>query len=221
LSKKRKTYWLMALLGTLLVFAAVFLALHLAKNKSEQNYNSADIPEVGKVKGQASAPALLEVFSDFNCGHCAANAGEFEKTKLIPYLATGKMRLQYRHFLVGGIQSYAAALAAECAARQGKFWPYHDELYARFDPKRYLEYSEADVTRFRDELISLAAELGLDTTAFTNCLFAASTKEAVMADHYRGEQLQVNITPTYVLNGRKLSDEPDEIIAQINKVVGR
>lgn len=219
MQKKKNILLLAAILVVCVIIGTVFLTSHLNKEQNDQKMVS--IPEMGKVKGKANAPALLEVFSDFNCAHCAANASKFEKEALIPYLAAGKLRLQYRHFLVGGIQSYVAALAADCAGKQDKFWPYHDLLYDNFDPQRHLEYTPADVERFRDELISWAAQLGMDITAFNDCLYDEKTKEAVHVDHSRGEQLQVKITPTYVLNGRKLEGELDDIIAIIKKEVGR
>ncbi len=185
----------------------------------EGNGASPAIAEAGKVKGAPTAPVLVEVFSDFNCSHCADAALNFEKKRLQPYLAAGKIRFQFRHFLVGGIQSYNAAVAAECAGRQEKFWPYHDQLFTAQDPSRALQYSEQDIEKFRQVLVKTATGLGLDTTTFKTCLYNEETKADVAGEHALGTQKKVNSTPTYFIDGVKVEGATDAVIAQIEKAL--
>jgi hypothetical protein len=71
-----------------------------------------------------------------------------------------RVRIIYRDFPIGVIHpnAYGAAMAAECAGEQGKFWPYHDKLYANAPSLGY-----ADLIRYGDEL-------GLDRRQFEKCL---------------------------------------------------
>ena len=82
--------------------------------------------------------------------------------------------------------------AARCAGESGKFWPYHDRLFA--------EQPAFD----RDELIQYAVDLGLERGAFVRCLDERRFAAAVEADVAQARALGVNGTPTFLINGRSL-----------------
>ena len=86
-----------------------------------------------------------------------------------------------------------AALAAMAAGEQGKFWEYHDRLFA----------NQQKLTR--DDLIRYATELKLDVPRFTKALDAAKYKPQVQADMAEAGQLGVNGTPAFFVNGRFLN----------------
>lgn len=93
-----------------------------------------------------------------------------------------------------GEDSILAAEAAACADRQDKFWPYQDALFART--------AEAKSGAFKaGNLKKLAADLGLDTTAFNACLDKHQALDAVRADYEAGQKLGVQGTPTFFING--------------------
>jgi protein-disulfide isomerase len=82
--------------------------------------------------------------------------------------------------------------AARCAAEVGKFWPYHDRLFAEQPAFE------------RDDLVRYGVELGLDRAAFVRCLDERRFAAAVEADVSQARALGINGTPTFLVNGRTL-----------------
>ena len=82
--------------------------------------------------------------------------------------------------------------ASRCAAEAGRFWPYHDRLFA--------EQPAFD----REDLIRYAVELGLDRAAFVRCLDDRRFAAAVEADVAQARALGISGTPTFLVNGRTL-----------------
>ena len=87
--------------------------------------------------------------------------------------------------------SQEAAEAAECADDQGKFWEYHDLIWAN---------RSVDL----DSLKGYAAQLGLDTTAFNDCLDSGKHASEVEKDYQDGQSYGVTATPTFFINGQLL-----------------
>ena len=82
--------------------------------------------------------------------------------------------------------------AARCAGEAGKFWPYHDRLFAEqpaFEP---------------EDLIRYAVELGIERAAFVRCVDERRFAAAVEADVAQARALGINGTPTFLINGRAL-----------------
>lgn len=86
-----------------------------------------------------------------------------------------------------------AAEATECADDQGKFWEYHDLLFAN--------QSALDVTSLK----SYAAQLGLDTATFDDCLDSGKQTAEVEKDRQDGQSYGVGGTPAFFINGRFVS----------------
>jgi protein-disulfide isomerase len=156
----------------------------------------------GATKGPAAAPVQIIEFSDFQCPYCQRAQSTVEQV-----LNTYGDRIQfvYRHFpLPNHPNARPAAEASLCAAEQGKFWPYHDKLFA--SPS---QLSEADLKKH-------AAELGLDAPKFDACVESRKYKAQVDADAQAGEQAGVNGTPAFFINGRLLSGaQPFEAFKRI------
>jgi protein-disulfide isomerase len=145
----------------------------------------------GASKGPATAPVQIIEFSDFQCPYCQRAHSTIQQV-----LDTYGDRIQfvYRHFpLPNHPHARPAAEAAQCAAEQGKFWPYHDKLFA--SPS---QLSEPDLKKH-------AAELGLDASKFDACVDSHKYKAQVETDAQAGEQAGVNGTPAFFINGRLLS----------------
>lgn len=140
------------------------------------------------IRGPKNAPITIVEFSDFQCPYCAkAQPVLLQVLEAYPK----EVRLVYRHFpLESHSQARPAAEAAECAARQGKFWEYHARLFA--DP--------ADLGPAR--LAAIAQELGLDPRAFATCLEAGKAGARVAEDLAAGREAGVTGTPTFFVNGR-------------------
>ena len=86
----------------------------------------------------------------------------------------------------------AAAKAALAAGDQGKFWEYHDALFAHQDA-----LDPASLERY-------AAELGLDVDRFRRTMAADRTEASIAADEVEATRLGVQGTPTFFVNGRRL-----------------
>lgn len=142
-------------------------------------------------KGSASAPVEMIEFSDFQCPFCL-RADPTVQQVLSTY--GDRVRFVYRHYpLPNHPLARPAAEAAACAGEQGKFWPYHDRLFA--NPSKL---SEPDLKQH-------AVELGLNPAQFNSCVDTHKLKAQVDADLKDGEEAGVNGTPAFFINGRMLS----------------
>lgn len=142
-------------------------------------------------RGPANAPVEIVEFSDFQCPFCL-RATPTVRQVMSTY--GDKVRLVYRHYpLPNHPNARPAAEAAACAAQQGKFWEYHDRLFA--NPSKL-----ADADLKKD-----AADLGLDTAKFNACVDAHEFKSEVDADVKAGDAAGVNGTPAFFINGRLIS----------------
>ena len=155
----------------------------------------AQLAKDGPKRGSDKAPVTLIEFSDFQCSFCR----KFWQTTLPSldriYISTGKVRFVYRHFAILGKPSEASAQAAECAGEQGKFWEYHDKLFA----------SASSPFAFTDgKLKSYAKELGLKGQAFTQCLDSGKHLKKVEGETAIAALLGARGTPAFFLNGQML-----------------
>jgi len=141
--------------------------------------------------GPTNAPVTIVEFSDFQCPYCRQAQGTL-KQLLAAY--EGKIKLVFRDFPLRNIhpQAQKAAEAAQCAAEQHKFWPYHDKLFA-------------STSLQVDELKKFAQELELNMAQFISCLDSSKYAPGIEADMQAGQQAGVNATPTFFVNGYPLS----------------
>lgn len=142
--------------------------------------------------GPADAPVTIIEFSDYQCPYCARWHTEVFSRLMTAY--EGKVRFIYRDFPLYSIhpQAEAAAEAANCAGEQNAYWDYHTALFS----EKYSLGAEG----FRQ----YAAELGLDTVKFGQCLDEHRYQAEVKADFDAAVALGVSSTPTFFINGRAL-----------------
>jgi protein-disulfide isomerase len=148
-------------------------------------------------KGPAGAPVTIVEYTDLQCPACASFSETVERQIEAAYVATGIVRIEYRHFPFLGKESQRAAEAAECAREQGQFFAFRDTLYTNQKGENRGAFSD-------DHLKAFAAGLGLDTRAFNACLDSGRSADQVKAQKAEGERLGVRATPTVFINGRKL-----------------
>ncbi len=146
------------------------------------------------LQGDANAPVTIIEFSDFQCPFC----GRFY-TDALPqieanYIKTGKAKLYYRQFPLVEIHPFAqkAAEASECASDQGKFWEYHNLLFA--------DQQALDVPSLKAD----AKKLGLDSAKFDACLDGGVKASIVSSDTNDGLAAGVSGTPSFYINGHQL-----------------
>ena len=152
------------------------------------------------VFGKNNAKVTMIEFSDFECPFCKRYFDETLSQVIKEYVDSGKVKMFYRHFpLDFHAAAMPAALASECANEQGKFWEYHDKIFAEQDK---IAGKTSDV--ITTQLKSFAQELGLNTSRFDTCLDTEKYKSNVDADLNDGKTAGVSGTPTFFINGQRL-----------------
>jgi len=179
-----------------LITAAVATMLY----RSKQHTYASTIParaadarlKPGHVRGPARAPVTLEEFGDFQCPACATTA------KTIDSLANtfgDRLRLVFCQFpLPAHEHGREAALAAEAASQQGRFWEMHRLLYTN-------QASWSGSKEVRPQFERFAEELHLDPERFRKDIDNPSVAARVDAEHEYGVSRGVKGTPTLFING--------------------
>jgi len=146
------------------------------------------VSAVDHALGASHAPVTVVEYGDFECPNCKQAA---PAVKLLLERFAGRVRLVYRHFPLEEVHPHAlhAALAAEVAAGQGKFWPMHDLL---FDNQRHLKLPQ---------LRGYAQRLELDLLRYDAEMEGELYLQRVREQIEGGERSGVRATPTFFLNG--------------------
>jgi protein-disulfide isomerase/rhodanese-related sulfurtransferase/uncharacterized membrane protein len=146
--------------------------------------------------GNSNAALTVVEFGDFECPVCGREA---PVAKQIRAQYSNRVRFVFRQFPLIHTHPFAQRMAeaSECAADQGKFWESIDVIYAHQD-----DLSE-------DALKHDAAELGLDSGHFNQCMDTGATAARVSRDREDGKALGVNATPTFFIGRKVLSGAPD------------
>lgn len=131
---------------------------------------------------------------------CEQFAADVERQLIDQYIATGKVRFEYRHFIVvdgnvGGTESQRAAEASECANEQGEFWNYHKMVFTNWNGEGQGAFADRRLKAF-------AEHLQLDTTKFNDCFDSNRYASAVADDVALGRARGLSSTPSLFLNGQ-------------------
>jgi protein-disulfide isomerase len=144
------------------------------------------------VKGKADAPVTIVEFTDFHCPFCK---------RVLPTLDElesrygDKIRIVFRDFPIDSLHPEARKghEAARCANEQGKFWPFHDKIFANA-PKVSV-----------DDLKAYAKQVDMDVEAFERCFASGKYRTAVEKDIDDGKSVGVTGTPAFIINGRTIT----------------
>jgi protein-disulfide isomerase len=137
--------------------------------------------------GPANAPVTIVEYGDFGCTTCLGWERAGVRSQILANY-NGKVRFIWRDFPVITAQSPKAAEAAQCAFLQGKFWPYHDLLYQKTPA-----LSVSNLKQY-------AADLGLDTVQFNQCLDSGQEQAKVTASMQAAHKLNFVGTPSFSVN---------------------
>jgi len=155
--------------------------------------------------GRADAPATLEIWSDFQCPFCGRLARTYLPQLVSEFVVDGQLRMVPRDVAFVGRgdpnESIDAAVAASCAAEQGKYWQYHDVLLWNQIGENQGAFSEA-------RLRQMADQVGLDRGPWDRCRTDPTREAAVAATTAAALAAGINGTPTLVLNGLATSGMP-------------
>jgi protein-disulfide isomerase len=146
--------------------------------------------EKGPALGSPSAPVTIVEFSDFRCSFCRKFWADTLPNLKQSYFDRGTAQFVFRHFAILGKQSEQAALASECAAEQGKFWQYHDKLFAN---QAALGFTES-------KLKGYAGELRLQQAKFNGCLTTGKYNSKVEQETVTAAYLGGRGTPMFLVN---------------------
>ena len=151
--------------------------------------NTLDYP----AKGKLDSSVVVVEFADYQCPHCR-HAHDAMRDLWPQY--QDQIKLVYMDFPINrsGI-SRAVSEGAVCADQQGKFWPYNE---LAFDQQEGLSKSSP---------LTLAQQLSLDITQFTNCLTSPATVAKVKSSEDEARRLGIDSTPTIFVNGSRVAVE--------------
>ncbi len=157
-----------------------------------------------RVKGNPKAPVTIVEFSDFQCPYCKKTETTMNEL-LTKY--NDRVKLAFRDFPLRALhpQAQVAAEAARCAGEQGRFWEFHDALYA--------DQSKLDEA----DLVAHAQSLGLDEKSFQSCLKAGKFKAQIDQDLQEGTKAGVAGTPGFFINGIFVNGAQPE--AEFEKII--
>ena len=152
------------------------------------------------VLGSVDAPVTMIEFSDFQCPFCARFYSETLPLIKANFIDTGLVKMVYRDFPLQSIHPNAipAAVASECADEQGTYWEYHDILFETVSVWGPMEISGA-VEQFK----VYAADLGLDTETFSECVDTGKYVTEVTDDYADGVAYGVTGTPAFFLGSEQ------------------
>jgi protein-disulfide isomerase len=145
------------------------------------------------VLGDKDAEITVFEFTDFECPFCVrAFTGAVTSLKNSDYFKNGEVNLAFKQFPLNSIHPDAqkAAEASLCAHDQGKFWEYHDLLFAN--------QKALDITSLKD----YGSQLGLDTSKFNNCLDNDEAADRVKKDLADAQAAGGRGTPYFVIKNK-------------------
>ncbi len=146
------------------------------------------------VRGNESAPITIMEFADFHCHFCKKVAPTLDQLlKNYP----DKVRLVWRHFPLSttpGTGSFLTHEASVCAQEQGKFWEFHDAVYA-------LE----GTPNSKSDIEMMGQKIGLDKKKFLDCLNSGKNQPFLQEELNEGKKRGVSGTPTLFVNDKTIA----------------
>jgi protein-disulfide isomerase len=158
------------------------------------------------ILGDKNAPVTIIEFSDYQCPFCGRFYSQTLTQLKEKYINTGKVRLVYRDFPLDSIhpQATPAAIAANCAGEQGKYFEYHDKIF------------ENQPGLGSESLKTWAGEIGIDVKKWEACIADPAQLQEVRKDLADGSAVGVQGTPAFFVNGQLVSGaQPYTVFEQI------
>lgn len=165
------------------------------------------------VVGSPDAKVVVQLWEDFLCPSCQTFAATAKPQIIDNYVKDGKVRLEYHYFPLAQHDPGATmtALAAECAADQGMFWPYHDRV---FQMTRASQQTAATY----DELVGYASTMGMDVNTFKTCLSSQQHRDTVSKSLAQAQDMKLQYTPSIIVGETLMQDSSyGAIAAEIDK----
>lgn len=151
-------------------------------------------------KGSPNASVTLEEFADFQCPQCALQHPNMNEIKS---MYGTRIHFIFREFpldIKAHDKSYDAAVAAEAAGLQGKFWEMQNMLFSN-------QKAWTDNDNFRQMWKDYAQKIGLDVPKWETDIAGLAAKTRVNADRDRGKAIGINGTPSLYINGNLVKQD--------------
>ncbi len=158
----------------------------------------------GKTMGDPNAKVKVLVFEDFQCPICKEFTTNVEpQLDGSTYITGGQVYYEFMQwpFIDDNSvtkESHQASNASMCALEQGRFWDYHDMLFANQGTENGGSFNDK-------RLVAFAQALGLDMTKFNQCFRANTYSTQIEADYQQGVSMGVSGTPTVFVNGKEVT----------------
>lgn len=192
------------LLGTIIGTVALIVVVAFVFSKPQAG-TEAKVVDAAKLvegatntTGKADATITVVEFSDFQCPSCKAAQPLVQQLKS-EY--ADSVKFVYRHFPLDSIHPNArlAAQASEAAATEGKFWEFHDLLFAKQE-----EWADIiDKKELLEKFSEYAAQLDIDKVSFLERIESQEAVAKVNAEADLGKSVEVQATPTFFVNGQE------------------
>ncbi|MGC1214878.1 MAG: thioredoxin domain-containing protein [Micromonospora sp.] len=158
--------------------------------------------------GKPDAPLVILEYADFQCPFCGRHARETEPKLIKDYVDKGLVRIEWRDLPYLGAESNDAAAAGRAAAAQGKFWEFHNAVYAK---ERRVNSGSLDEGALRD----IAKSIGLDLVLFDTDRASAATRTAVTRDQQEATSMGITGTPAFIVGDTPvMGAQPYEVFKQ-------
>lgn len=189
---------MLVIIGVIVLLGGVFW---VTRNKATAPPTTNAQP-TNHVRDQGSSGVVLVEYGDFQCPACGAY---YPLIKQLEASYGAQVTFQFRNFPLTQIHpnAFAAHRAAEAAGRQGKFFEMHDKLY---ENQKSWSSASSPMIFFED----YATQLGLNLDQFRKDAASSEVNAVINADIKAGQALGANSTPTFVLDGKKLDQNPPD-----------
>jgi protein-disulfide isomerase len=202
--KQQRMIVIMIVAGVALIAVAIIMLPNLLRSietvgEFAQPESNPRPMAIDNTMGDPNAPVVIEQFSDFGCGHCADFALGTGELIAQDYVTTGQVYFISRSAgdILNNTNTQLAAEASYCAADQGKYWEFHDIIFANQSVLFY-----GGVTYIDNYLKAFAESLGLDTDQFNDCLESNENRSRMLADGNDARSNGISSTPSFVINGQ-------------------
>ncbi len=165
-------------------------------NKQTIEFNPKNLIDDDTILGNKNSKVTIIEFSDYQCPFCRKAYKEIMPLVKENYVKTNKAKLIFRDFPLTRLHPSAliAALAAECADDQNKFWEMHDKIFDEQNKK-----GSGTVSFGPEDLKKWSNEIGINNEDFNSCLDSEKYIDEVKNDLVQGTAFGISGTPTYFI----------------------
>jgi len=208
--------WIWLVGGAILFVILIVVAININNAQPVGSLTQPDVPAEWidrTTLGNPEATIVVDAYEDFLCSHCLEWTTDIKPQLMENYIKPGTVKFVHHPFPLSGFLpgSNMAALASQCAADQGGFWPYHDRLFSA--------QRNGQPAFVFDSLVGYATELGLDESAFRSCMSSLKYQADIDASIQSGVSQGVQGTPAIYVNGKAVASDYTSLQAEIDRLL--